>query len=1263
MARRFYIRGFQLKAVFVFILATALSFTAFSNANRRNAMPIDPEAVKELLEDGLDTKLKDSDRIEALRYAANFPYKDVVDALVSTLKEQVQIYFSPQSSSNLKSSSLSFVIHIVESLSKVATANSWPAIYAELEKFKGTENPDPEMKKLMSSALAASKLINSRPTVLPQLPKITQKLLTDGMSLKDKQEHFKKILTENIKGQPHVVEMLIKLRAKDNFYGFRENPAFAWFLGPPGTGKDTAVYAYLHAIHSQKEAHKTHLYRVDPLRHQGDLWSLLGSATGYVGSSGFPPILRFLVQHSGGRYTVVEESDERGKSQFKIVENPNWQPGSVLPGYSSPDRGVIYLDEFHDWSMDYKNAIVKKAAEYGGYWKVNNPNGGVSEIYVPINIFAASNDGMELVTSREKNGERFGKPLTYEQMKERFERVKNNKPALRQSIKRGSGFGGEGSNAKGTSEELLNRVPDDYLVLFGPLSPEHLKEIAHAKLLDLNTNIKKSKQGYQNLSLTWDSELLDFIQEYNYFAEDQARPIQTKVKSLIEDTLIEAAENGVLKAQQKTQYKISAHKKPDNTWELVLENTQNPGEESIRLDITATHSQRLKGSLSDDKIDYLAQIPSRLKESIIGQSHVIDKISKALTLSEEGRQGSVLPENAKEPARTFMLLGPTSTGKTETAKVIAEVLFSSRLNAVTIDATSLQTIQKLHEKFFGYKDSLGRPVPSDFMKHYDRNNGQFVLILDELANVADKNVLNALFDLLREPVVSTFCDGQERVMSNVVIMITGNASQELLARLPQNLPENVLREAWMNIYDQLESDPHLRRSVLESYFTPPLLARIGDDRTFFYKPLSYSDVRQLTQMKFESLLKKLGPKDGQRGWSFSVENITEYTKIIEALETHGFKLKEQGASIDNYINEVFGKELKYALLTAKVPDSEDVQIRFSHMTQTTGAAKRHQLHFAVKDSKGVERAFVVDGKPVQNKPVQSKQDLLITAAHEAGHAVVKMALLKDFEFPTNLRIIPGVANIGGEWIYYSGLASSELRSERKDTREYYIRQMAVLMGGTAAENLVVAGGYESAGRTNDIERATAIAKKAILEFGMSKAFGRVKVEESSLSEKDKALLLNEVELMIAEAESLARTSILANKDGFVDLTNKLAASGEVSEEEILATFNQTQMVTETSPDFNKRAMKNSSHFNQTKNDSIWGYLQAKLGFSKSKKSGVNYTLVESLELVTEESVVDLDKLLTEKMKKELASVDLVQKASLTNVVNRLAPSCRALVGK
>lgn len=119
--------------------------------------------------------------------------------------------------------------------------------------------------------------------------------------------------------------------------------------------------------------------------------------------------------------------------------------------------------------------------------------------------------------------------------------------------------------------------------------------------------------------------------------------------------------------------------------------------------------------------------------------------------------------------------------------------------------------------------------------------------------------------------------------------------------------------------------------------------------------------------------------------------------------------------------------------------------------------------------------------PEKRSRVISEDDRKITAYHEAGHAVL-MELLPNSDPVHQISIVPrGMA--GGYTMHLPEKDSSYMsRNKLKD-------EMVGLLGGRIAEKLVI--GDISTGAKNDIDRATSIARKMVMEYGMSDALGTI----------------------------------------------------------------------------------------------------------------------------------------------------------------------------
>ncbi|MGZ3723221.1 MAG: hypothetical protein ACXVA9_09840, partial [Bdellovibrionales bacterium] len=640
-------------------------------------------------------------------------------------------------------------------------------------------------------------------------------------------DNMQERLEKRILGQPELIDAFMALEWNNQLYkGTRMMPDFVYLMGLPGTGKDTGAEAFTDALWEQDGAHATHMFRLPIMKGPPELWQALGSSTGYLGSDSFPPFLNFLVNHSGGRY-LLQKVDGL-KPSFRVIENPEWK-GSNLTGYHPPDKAVVFANELHNWSKNNKDVLLKQALEKG-YFPINNPNGGVAQMYVPVRFVMASNEGIPLITSRESNGQRFGKPLSYEQMLEKWKLVHTNKDALKNEILSTNG----GTNSKirgeaalGTSEELLNRLqPERFLILLRPQSPENLQLIAKSRLEEIKTRLIKESGFFKTVDLNWDPEIVRFIQEYDYIAEDNARPIKGKVESLIQETLLKALREGdiQLSGEKKgVSIRLSVKKNDDETASLVIGYSESgkKARNIVKL-IDVTEKDRPVPALTDEQILKLSQLAGKLKQRVFGIDIIADRIADRVLAIENQRTADT--EESRRVS-TIVALGLSSTGKTELAKALAGEILGDETELKTFDFSQIQTIHDFKTRILGQRDADGNPIKSDFMKAYDRANGKLIVAFDELANVRDPGLLTMLYDFFREPIMNTFSDGIPRKMGGVVVLVTGNAGQELYQNVPRNIPMEQQMAAWEDISTKVALDMELQRKILERYFPAPLVTR------------------------------------------------------------------------------------------------------------------------------------------------------------------------------------------------------------------------------------------------------------------------------------------------------------------------------------------------------------------------------------------------------------------------------------------------------
>lgn len=990
-------------------------------------------------------------------------------------------------------------------------------------------------------------------------------------SPEDTLQIFKDTLDKRIIEQPEVKEALYDLEFETLIKGRGNSsePPFFYLMGLPGVGKDTSAEAYVDALYNGIKG-EDHLFRVPLQKSKADAWTLLGSATGYVGSSELSPFIKFLVKHSAGRYKIVEGKGGAQSGDY-VVENPEWKPGMVLDGYYEPEKAVIFLNEFHNWSSEAKAVVMKESLEKGTF-KINNPGKGVSILVVPgVRFIAASNEGIDLYTNRDVEGARIGEPLSYDEMMERWKKISQNKDLLKQTIAKTASKNAPGTPKDeqiGTPEEILNRIHPSRMILMRPISPDGIRKIIQLRIDKINQQLFDATRGaFGSFEIKATDQLIDFIKNYEYSAEDGARPVNDKVRSLMEYTFYQALkEVKVHPSDLKNGITLDIKRNEDKTYNLViLKGLENANELIKEQLITGTLKEKDNTPISDERVDNLLTLQERLKDRVFGADKAIEKISRAMLLSEEARHTKKTKWSDHEKATSFAFLGPSSTGKSEMAKALVNELFPDygEQRRIDIDFNKIQNPHHMEEYIWGRKEGRN-VVPSEFMRKYDQFNGDVLFVFEESSNTP-KELLRSLYDLFRES-HPKFADGKDRPMTNVTIILTGNAGIEWYSNVPRELPEDVRMAAWARIYKESTSANGKSRQTLEKYYPEPLINRIGEQNVIWFAPLTFTAVRELAMSKTNSYLNKLKPADGRRGWDVGFKDMNDYTKTIELFEKEGFLLEEQGASIDRYVDFALNKDLRALLLSNKVPTNSRVALS-PKTDQTEEDIKKTGKVLVDVSVEGQEKklTLALDAKKREIFPRENKNDVIMTAIHESGHEFIGRLLLGDKHKSDFITVIPGVTEINGEWIYYAGLRSAENIERLIYTKEAVERVIAGLLGGEVAQTIFSKGQRNDAGKSNDIERATQIAQRAVLEWGLSPAWGNrsvTKEQVQSLSESDRNLLNTEVKKILNRSRNLAYNVLLKNREVFSELASDLIEQGEIRSEGLEAFYskNASRMV-------------------------------------------------------------------------------------------------------
>jgi len=258
--------------------------------------------------------------------------------------------------------------------------------------------------------------------------------------------------------------------------------------------------------------------------------------------------------------------------------------------------------------------------------------------------------------------------------------------------------------------------------------------------------------------------------------------------------------------------------------------------ESEIADILAHWTGIPVSKMLEGEKDKLLQMEKHLHSQVVGQNEAIDAISNAIRRSRAGLS------DPDRPIGSFLFLGPTGVGKTESCKALAEFLFDSVDNMVRIDMSefmekhSVARLVGAPPGYVGYEEG-------GYLTEAVRRKPYSVILLDEIEK-AHPDVFNILLQVLDD---GRLTDGQGRTVDfrNTVIIMTSNIGSEIIQ-------ESFPRASYDEVKNTL-------LGVLGNHFKPEFLNRI--DETVVFHPLSEKHIKSIATIQLHALQTRLKGKD------------------------------------------------------------------------------------------------------------------------------------------------------------------------------------------------------------------------------------------------------------------------------------------------------------------------------------------------------------------------------------------------------------------
>jgi ATP-dependent Clp protease ATP-binding subunit ClpB len=239
----------------------------------------------------------------------------------------------------------------------------------------------------------------------------------------------------------------------------------------------------------------------------------------------------------------------------------------------------------------------------------------------------------------------------------------------------------------------------------------------------------------------------------------------------------------------------------------------------------------------EGEMQKLVQMEGRLRQRVVGQDRALSVVANAIRRSRAGLS------DPKRPIGSFIFLGPTGVGKTETARALAEFLFDDESAMVRIDMSEYMEKHAVARLIGAPPGYVGYDEGGQLTEAV-RRRPYAVILFDEIEK-AHADVFNVLLQVLDDGRL-TDSKGRTVDFKNTVLIMTSNLGASQLAT------------AWAESEDGFEEATERVMGVLREHFRPEFLNRIDD--VVVFHPLEEKQLEHIITLRLADLEKLLADR-------------------------------------------------------------------------------------------------------------------------------------------------------------------------------------------------------------------------------------------------------------------------------------------------------------------------------------------------------------------------------------------------------------------
>jgi type VI secretion system protein VasG len=424
--------------------------------------------------------------------------------------------------------------------------------------------------------------------------------------------------------------------------------------------------------------------------------------------------------------------------------------------------------------------------------------------------------------------------------------------------------------------EDCRRDVQHYDVEIGILKREMASGGAHARRLDELTRAKREAADRLTAlekRLEDERKLVSQIRELRKRLERSAAGAEGSADRLLPD------EEQRLRTELSDRTKDLKEKQGDTPLVMPVVDAQ------AVADVVSNWTGIPVGKMVTNEIRTLLALKEQLMERVVGQDHAMEAVARRI---QTARAQLADP---RKPLGVFLLVGPSGVGKTETALVLADILYGGDRNVITINMSEYQDDSKISNLIGSAKGLVGYGE-GGVLTEAVRRKPHSIVLLDEVekAHVGVQEMFYQVFDkgMLMDS------SGNDVNFKNTIILLTSNAGTDVIAK---HCEDPLTRPDPAGLYDVL-------RPELLKIFKPAFLGRLT---IVPYFPLADEVMRQIIRLKLGHIRKRMKESHKAR---------FEYDDAVVDTVAGRCKEVESGArNVDNILTGTLLPELSRELLS------------------------------------------------------------------------------------------------------------------------------------------------------------------------------------------------------------------------------------------------------------------------------------------------------------------------------------------------------------